>query len=329
MGAAVRRCLRRPLHRPVGRGRADELLRHRRRAPPQRHRPADHVGHATAATGSVPDAMAVIRVEQLRKRYADTWAVDDLSFSGRRRARSTRCSVRTAPASRRRSRSSKVTGRRRRAPWRCSRAIPWNAGREFRDRIGIVLQSSGVETEFTVREVIELYGGCYRSPRPLDEVVGLVGLDEKVDAADRFACRAASADVSIWRSGSSVVPTCCSSTNRRPGSTRPPGVGRGISSSRSGLDGTTVLLTTHYLDEAEHLADRVGVLSAGRMIAEGTPEELINRSSGTVVSFMLPESVAVGRCRIGRSRRCSVPMSASPAGSSNRRSTSPRRRCTG
>ena len=58
-----------------------------------------------------------------------------------------------------------------------------------------------------------------------------------------------------------------------------------------GSDGTTVLLTTHYLDEAEHLADRVGVLAAGRLIAEGTPEELINRTSGTVVSFMLPDSV--------------------------------------
>ncbi len=54
-----------------------------------------------------------------------------------------------------------------------------------------------------------------------------------------------------------------------------------------------MLLTTHYLDEAEQLADRVGVLAAGRLIAEGTPEELINRTSGTVVSFILPEAVAV------------------------------------
>ncbi len=61
-------------------------------------------------------------------------------------------------------------------------ADPASAGRDFRDRIGIVLQSSGVETEFTVREVIELYGGCYRNPRPLDEVVSMVGLDEKIDA---------------------------------------------------------------------------------------------------------------------------------------------------
>ncbi|MEP1125230.1 MAG: hypothetical protein ABJH68_15200 [Ilumatobacter sp.] len=58
--------------------------------------------------------------------------------------------------------------------------------------------------------------------------------------------------------------------------------------------GPTVLLTTHYLDEAEHLADRVGVLANGRMIAEGTPSELIDGISGTVVSFQLPPTVAAG-----------------------------------
>jgi ABC-2 type transport system ATP-binding protein len=59
-----------------------------------------------------------------------------------------------------------------------------------------------------------------------------------------------------------------------------------------GAGGTTVLLTTHYLDEAEHLADRVGVLANGKMIAEGTPAELIDGISGTVVSFQLPDRVA-------------------------------------
>ena len=65
-----------------------------------------------------------------------------------------------------------------------------------------------------------------------------------------------------------------------------------------GADGTTVILTTHYLDEAEHLADRVGVLSRGRMIAEGTPDELINQVSGTVVSFMLPDTVPAAEAAV-------------------------------
>jgi len=64
-----------------------------------------------------------------------------------------------------------------------------------------------------------------------------------------------------------------------------------------GADGTTVLLTTHYLDEAEHLADRVGVLSRGRLIAEGSPEQLIQQVSGTVISFVLPDDVAVDAAR--------------------------------
>jgi ABC-2 type transport system ATP-binding protein len=168
---------------------------------------------------------------------------------------------------------------------------PSTAGRDFRDRIGIVLQSSGVEAEFTVREVIELYGGCYRDPRPLDEVVAMVGLDEKVDArvGSLSGGQRRRVDLALGIVGRPELlfldePT----TGFDPSARR-----------RSwdlvealGADGTTVLLTTHYLDEAEHLADRVGVLSKGRLIAEGTPEQLINQVSGTVVSFMLPAAVA-------------------------------------
>ena len=167
---------------------------------------------------------------------------------------------------------------------------PARAGREFRDRIGIVLQSSGVEAEFTVREVIELYGGCYSNPRSLDEVVSLVGLDEKVDArvGSLSGGQRRRVDLALGIVGRPELlfldePT----TGFDPSARR-----------RSwdliealGDDGTTVLLTTHYLDEAEHLADRVGVLSRGRLIAEGSPGELINQVSGTVVSFMLPDSV--------------------------------------
>jgi ABC-2 type transport system ATP-binding protein len=167
---------------------------------------------------------------------------------------------------------------------------PSRAGRDFRDRIGIVLQSSGVEAEFTVREVIELYGGAYRHPRPLDEVVGLVGLDEKVDArvGSLSGGQRRRIDLALGIVGRPELlfldePT----TGFDPSARR-----------RSwdliealGADGTTVLLTTHYLDEAEHLADRVGVLSKGRMIAEGSPDQLIGQVSGTVISFMLPDGV--------------------------------------
>ena len=167
---------------------------------------------------------------------------------------------------------------------------PASAGRDFRDRIGIVLQSSGVETEFTVREVIELYGGCYRSPRSLDEVVGLVGLDEKVDArvGSLSGGQRRRVDLALGIIGRPELlfldePTTGFDPNARRRSWD--------LIEALGQDGTTVLLTTHYLDEAEHLADRVGVLSHGRMIAEGTPDQLISQVSGTVISFMLPETV--------------------------------------
>jgi ABC-2 type transport system ATP-binding protein len=170
---------------------------------------------------------------------------------------------------------------------------PAGAGRGFRDRIGIVLQSSGVEAEFTVREVIELYGGCYRNPRPLAEVIGLVGLDAKADAriGSLSGGQRRRVDLALGIVGRPELlfldePT----TGFDPSARR-----------RSwdliealGDDGTTVLLTTHYLDEAEHLADRVGVLSQGRLIAEGSPEQLIGQVSGTVISFLLPDGFNAG-----------------------------------
>jgi ABC-2 type transport system ATP-binding protein len=95
---------------------------------------------------------------------------------------------------------------------------PAKADRNFRNRIGIVLQSSGVETEFTVREVIDLYSSAYSNPRSLDEVIGLTGLDEKVDAQVGSL------------SESSVAPKCSFSTSRLQGSTHQRGVSRGTSS---------------------------------------------------------------------------------------------------
>jgi ABC-2 type transport system ATP-binding protein len=233
--------------------------------------------------------MAVVQVEDLHKYYGAVHAVDALTFSieagevyallGENGAgKSTAVEIleghRTATSG-----TVEVLG-----------VDPARAGRDFRDRIGIVLQSSGVEAEFTVREVIELYGSCYRTPRPLDEVVALVGLDEKVDAriGSLSGGQRRRVDLALGIVGRPDLlfldePT----TGFDPAARR-----------RSwdliealGADGTTVLLTTHYLDEAEHLADRVGVLSRGRMIAEGSPDELIGRVSGTVVSFMLPDGL--------------------------------------
>tara|TARA_Y100000385_G_scaffold252889_1_gene276647 strand:- start:680 stop:1603 length:924 start_codon:yes stop_codon:yes gene_type:complete len=167
---------------------------------------------------------------------------------------------------------------------------PAKAQREFRDRIGVVLQTSGVENEFTVREVVELYASAYRRRRTLDEVVQLAGLEEKVDArvGSLSGGQRRRVDLALGIIGRPDVlfldePT----TGFDPAARRK----SWDLIEALGDDGVTVLLTTHYLDEAEHLADRVGMLASGKMIAEGTPAQLIEKISGTVVSFMLPHSI--------------------------------------
>ena len=236
--------------------------------------------------------MNAIEVDDLRKRYGDLVAVDGLSFHvavgevyallGENGAgKSTAVEI--------------LEGHRQPTSGTVSvlGVDPSGADRDFRDRIGIVLQSSGVEAEFTVREVIELYGGSYRSPRPVDEVVSLVGLEDKID--DRVGSLSGGqrrrVDLALGIVGRPELLFLDEPTTGFDPSAR-----RRSWDLIEALcqDGTTVLLTTHYLDEAEHLADRVGVLSKGHLIAEGTPEQLINQVSGTVVSFMLPESVAAG-----------------------------------
>jgi ABC-2 type transport system ATP-binding protein len=168
---------------------------------------------------------------------------------------------------------------------------PEVGGREFRDRIGIVLQSSGVELQLTVREALHFYGSCYRDRRPIDEVVEMVGLTEKIDA--RIGALSGGQrrriDLALGIIGRPELlfldePT----TGFDPAARRESW--QLIRQLCAG--GTTVLLTTHYLDEAEQLADRVGVLAGGRLIAEGTPEQLMASAPNTTVSFQMPDGVS-------------------------------------
>jgi ABC-2 type transport system ATP-binding protein len=168
---------------------------------------------------------------------------------------------------------------------------PAHGGRELRDRIGIVLQTSGIEPELSVREAIALYGSVYRRRRSLDEVVGLVGLDDKVDAriGTLSGGQRRRIDLALGIVGRPEVLFL-----DEPTTGFDPAARRRSWDLVDALcsDGTTVLLTTHYLDEAEHLADRVGVLVKGDLVAEGRPADLVARAADARVEFDLPDGVS-------------------------------------
>ena len=147
---------------------------------------------------------------------------------------------------------------------------PQRAGRDWRERIGVVLQSSAMYPNLTVAESLALFAGYYRQPLDVDEVVGLVGLEEKRDARVRTLSggQQRRLDLGLGLIGDPEVlfldePT----TGFDPAARR--AAWDVIRSLRS--LGKTILLTTHYLDEAESLADRVAVLREGRIVAIGRP----------------------------------------------------------
>lgn len=161
---------------------------------------------------------------------------------------------------------------------------PEQTGSEWRQQIGIVLQSSAMYPNLTVLEHVELFAGYYRSPRNSDEVIELVGLAEKRDAAVKTLSGGQSRrlDLALGLIGDPEVlfldePT----TGFDPAARR-----AAWDMIRSLRDiGKTVLLTTHYLDEAENLADRVAVLSEGRIVALGAPRELRGTTAPTEIRY--------------------------------------------
>jgi ABC-2 type transport system ATP-binding protein len=161
---------------------------------------------------------------------------------------------------------------------------PANAGGAFRERIGVVLQQSQWWPNLTVAETHRMFAGYYTQPRDTDEVIQLVGLTEKRDARVKTLSggQKRRLDLGVALVGDPDVifldePT----TGFDPAARR--AAWEMIRSLRS--LGKTILLTTHYLDEAEQLADRVAVLREGRIIREGTPAELTGGSTETEVRY--------------------------------------------
>jgi ABC-2 type transport system ATP-binding protein len=150
---------------------------------------------------------------------------------------------------------------------------PERPGREFRERVGVVLQQSSFWPNLTVRELHRMFGGYYERPRDIDEVIDLVGLSEKRDARAKTLSggQKRRLDLGLALVGDpDLVFLDEPTTGFDPAARR--AAWEMIRSLRS--LGKTVLLTTHYLDEAEQLADRVAVLRDGQVVRIGTPREL-------------------------------------------------------
>jgi ABC-2 type transport system ATP-binding protein len=165
-------------------------------------------------------------------------------------------------------------------------------GRELRERIGLVLQDIAVEPYLTVRETIARNAGYYPAPRGVDEVIALVGLagQERTKVRNLSGGRKRRLDLGLGLIGDPELlfldePT----TGFDPAARRD--AWQLVRSLRD--SGTTILLTTHYMEEAQALADRVAVLSDGQVVAQGTLADLGGRATAqTQISFALP-----GGCR--------------------------------
>ncbi len=159
---------------------------------------------------------------------------------------------------------------------------PADASRPWRDRVGIVLQTSGTSDEVNVRELLELQAAYHANPRPLDEVLGLVGLaDQATTRIDRLSGgQQRRLDV-----GRGIIGRPDLLFLDEPTTGFDPEARRQfwelIASLRD--EGTTIVLTTHYLEEAEVLADRIGVIVGGQLVATGTPAELGGRDEAPAI----------------------------------------------
>jgi ABC-2 type transport system ATP-binding protein len=161
---------------------------------------------------------------------------------------------------------------------------PERAGSAFRERIGVVLQHSQLWPNLTVTETHRMFAGYYEQPRSVDEVIALVGLDEKRAARVKTLSggQKRRLDLGVALVGDpDLVFLDEPTTGFDPAARR--AAWNMIRSLRS--LGKTILLTTHYLDEAEQLADRLAVLREGLIIREGTPAELTGGSTETEVRY--------------------------------------------
>jgi ABC-2 type transport system ATP-binding protein len=161
---------------------------------------------------------------------------------------------------------------------------PRRSGTAWRQRIGVMLQSSSLYPVLTVRESLRVFAGYYATPRDPEEVIGIIGLTEKADARVRTLSGGQQRRLDL---GLALIGDPELIFLDEPTTGFDPGARRAAWDTIRDLRalGKTILLTTHYLDEAEQLADRVAVLRAGVIMREGSPAELTGGTVETEIRF--------------------------------------------
>jgi ABC-2 type transport system ATP-binding protein len=170
-------------------------------------------------------------------------------------------------------------------------ADPMRADRDWNARVGIMLQTFSVQPELTVRESLEQFAGYYPRPRAIDQTMELVGLvqQDHVRTARLSGGQKRRLDLALALIGDPELlfldePT----TGFDPAARR--GAWKVLTSLRT--LGKTIFLTTHYMDEAQALADRMAIIVQGRIVAEGPPDRLGGEDRRTRISFRLPSGMS-------------------------------------
>jgi ABC-2 type transport system ATP-binding protein len=241
----------------------------------------------------MPAQGSAVTVERLSKSYGDTVAVRDVSFEVQRgevfallgpngAGKTTTVEI--------------LEGFRNRSGGRVETLgvdpAERSTQRWLRTRIGVVLQELAVEPYYSVRQVLSRNAGYYPSPRPVEEVIELIGLGEKAD--DRVK-RLSGGQQRRLDVGLGIIGNPSLLFLDEPTTGLDPSARRETWHliQRLAESGTTVLLTTHYMDEVEALADRVAVLSGQVIVAMGTPSSIGGRDVGAVtIRFALPEGIS-------------------------------------
>lgn len=169
---------------------------------------------------------------------------------------------------------------------------PATGDRKLKEQMGIVLQTVGVDPYLTVAETVDMFRGYYPKPRPRDEVIELVGLTEKRTSrvTKLSGGQQRRLDMAIALAGDPRVLFL-----DEPTTGFDPGARRNAWETIKGLAGLgkTIFLTSHSMDEVQYLADRVAIIAAGRVVAEGTPDTLAGREkAAATIRFRLPSGAA-------------------------------------